>query len=169
MNFTDPDPEHGLLVYTRCQTHVLQHLYSTCPLLQSHSLLSETMDNSTLAIDNSKRRHTSSSHTSSQLDTKHAGLRHTDTSLSGLVTGTPARNHRTIIQWWIVSCVSFLVCTPLVSVLLGLHLHARDFQYLDNNFTFTGRTVRLFYLFFVGRILHLRLTLDYVRGNTHQC
>ena len=104
------------------------------------------MDNSTLAIDNSKRRHTSSPHTSSQLD-EHAGLRHTDTSRSGLVTGTPARNHRAIIRWWIVSCISFLVYTPLVSVLLGLHPHSRDFQYLDNNFTFPGRTVRLFFLF----------------------
>ena len=54
------------------------------------------------------------------------------------------RRHRKILRTWIASCVVFLVIAPLVSILLGLHLHARDFQYIpDENISppFNGRTV----------------------------
>ena len=57
--------------------------------------------------------------------------------------GNKARNHRVIVRWWIFACLSFLILSPVVSVLLGLNLHARDFQYLDNKSTFDGRTVTL--------------------------
>jgi hypothetical protein len=53
------------------------------------------------------------------------------------------RNHRVIALWWIFASLSFLILSPVVSVLLGLNLHARDFQYLDNKSTFDGRTVTL--------------------------
>ena len=41
---------------------------------------------------------------------------------------------------WLLASLSFVVLAPVVSVLLGLHLHARDFQYLDES-TYDGRTV----------------------------
>ncbi|KDR83260.1 hypothetical protein GALMADRAFT_276159, partial [Galerina marginata CBS 339.88] len=56
-------------------------------------------------------------------------------------TGT---RHRKILRGWIACCIVFLVVAPLVSILLGLHLHARDFQYIpDENLSppFDGRTV----------------------------
>ncbi|KAF8810243.1 hypothetical protein BYT27DRAFT_7253830 [Phlegmacium glaucopus] len=52
-------------------------------------------------------------------------------------------NRRILFRWWIVSCLGFLILSPAISVLLGLKLHARDFQYLDNKSTFDGRTVLL--------------------------
>ncbi|KAF8810245.1 hypothetical protein BYT27DRAFT_7186689 [Phlegmacium glaucopus] len=52
-------------------------------------------------------------------------------------------NRRIIVRWWIAACLSFLLLSPAISVLLGLNLHARDFQYLDNKSTFDGRTVLL--------------------------
>ena len=41
---------------------------------------------------------------------------------------------------WLLASLSFVILSPVVSVLLGLHLHARDFQYLDES-TYDGRTV----------------------------
>ncbi|KAF8157809.1 hypothetical protein B0H34DRAFT_674338 [Crassisporium funariophilum] len=52
-----------------------------------------------------------------------------------------ARKHRNRLRWWICFSLGFLIIAPIVSVLLGLNVHARDFQYLDTNTTFNGRTV----------------------------
>ena len=41
---------------------------------------------------------------------------------------------------WLLASLSFVILTPVVSVLLGLYLHVRDFQYLDES-TYDGRTV----------------------------
>jgi hypothetical protein len=54
------------------------------------------------------------------------------------------RHHRNLVRMWIVSCVAFLILAPLVSVMIGLHLHARNFQYIPNQIVappFNGRTV----------------------------
>lgn len=50
---------------------------------------------------------------------------------------------RNILRWWIASCLAFLALAPLVSIMLGLHLHARDFQYSADATApeFVGRTV----------------------------
>lgn len=46
------------------------------------------------------------------------------------------------LRWWIFCFVSAIVISPLVSVLLGFHLHARDFQTIDVlTHEFTGRVV----------------------------
>ena len=131
---TDPDSEnrYGYQMLNACSVR----LYSRFLLLyRSCFLPSKTMNSPKFVSDDSKPRHTSCSHTSSQPGDP--GLRRTDTSLSGLA----ARNHRAVVRWWIFCCVCFLIFTPLVSVFLGLHLHARDFQYIDKS-SFTGRTVR---------------------------
>lgn len=49
----------------------------------------------------------------------------------------------TKLRWWIACFVSAIVLSPVCSVLLGLHLHARDFQDNEEGAKdgFTGRTV----------------------------
>ena len=41
---------------------------------------------------------------------------------------------------WLVASLSFVILLPIVSVIMGLNLHGRDFQYLDES-TYDGRTV----------------------------
>lgn len=43
---------------------------------------------------------------------------------------------------WLIASLSFVILSPVVSVILGLNLHGRDFQYLDKS-TYGGRTVTL--------------------------
>ena len=54
-------------------------------------------------------------------------------------------HHRNVLRCWIGSAVAFLVVAPLISVIIGLHLHTRDFQYApDKNIVpFNGRTLQL--------------------------
>jgi len=56
-----------------------------------------------------------------------------------------ASHHRNVLRCWIVSAVAFLVLAPLVSIILGLHLHSRDFQYIpdDDIVPFNGRTLQV--------------------------
>ncbi|KAF5317933.1 hypothetical protein D9619_012171 [Psilocybe cf. subviscida] len=53
-----------------------------------------------------------------------------------------ARRRRTV-RLWIIFCLASLCCVPLVSVMLGLHLHARDFSYTPAPWVsaFPGRTI----------------------------
>ncbi|KAF8962098.1 hypothetical protein BDZ97DRAFT_1663391 [Flammula alnicola] len=51
--------------------------------------------------------------------------------------------HRKTLRWWIVFCLTFLILSPLLSVVLGLHFHSHDFSYTPNpsNLVFNGRTL----------------------------
>jgi hypothetical protein len=53
-----------------------------------------------------------------------------------------AHRKRTV-RLWIICCLSSLCCVPLLSVMLGLHLHARDFSYSPAPWVpvFPGRTI----------------------------
>ncbi|KAF8810242.1 hypothetical protein BYT27DRAFT_7186680 [Phlegmacium glaucopus] len=70
-------------------------------------------------------------------------------------------NRRNIVRWWIAACLSFLILSPPISVLLGLKLHARDFQYLDNKSTFDGRTVLLEVVLISVNPLTSNMTMDW--------
>ena len=52
-------------------------------------------------------------------------------------------HHRKVLRYWLLSCASLLVLAPLVSVILGIELHARQFSYTPNpsQAQFTGRTL----------------------------
>lgn len=54
-------------------------------------------------------------------------------------------SHRNVLRCWIGSAVAFLILAPLISIILGLHLHARDFQYIpdDDIVSFNGRTLQI--------------------------
>ncbi|KAF8184783.1 hypothetical protein BJ912DRAFT_905383 [Pholiota molesta] len=54
-------------------------------------------------------------------------------------------HHRKTLRWWIICCFTFLVLSPLTSVLLGVNLHTKDFFYTPDphNPVFTGRTLLL--------------------------
>ena len=47
------------------------------------------------------------------------------------------------LRWWIACFVSAIILSPVISVLLGLNLHAHDFQDNEEGARngFTGRTV----------------------------
>lgn len=49
----------------------------------------------------------------------------------------------TKLRWWIACFVSAIILSPVVSVLLGLHLHAHNFQDNEEGAKdgFAGRTV----------------------------
>ncbi|KAF8192101.1 hypothetical protein BJ912DRAFT_849126 [Pholiota molesta] len=51
--------------------------------------------------------------------------------------------HRSALRWWLVSCIAFVCLTPFVSVMCGLHLHARDMSYQPHPPPppFDGRTI----------------------------
>ncbi|KAF9477201.1 hypothetical protein BDN70DRAFT_934391 [Pholiota conissans] len=54
-------------------------------------------------------------------------------------------HHRKVLRYWIICTFSFLVISPLLSVLLGVNLRTRDFAYTPDpaNPTFTGRSLEL--------------------------
>ncbi|PPQ72097.1 hypothetical protein CVT26_006875, partial [Gymnopilus dilepis] len=47
------------------------------------------------------------------------------------------QHHRHLVQWWLACCLAFTVTIPIVAVMLGLHLHARDFR-LDARLQWTN-------------------------------
>ncbi|KAF8883613.1 hypothetical protein CPB84DRAFT_1789856 [Gymnopilus junonius] len=52
------------------------------------------------------------------------------------------RHHRILLRWWIGCCFAFMAAIPILAVMLGLHLHARDFRYTqDTTPGFNGRTL----------------------------
>lgn len=55
------------------------------------------------------------------------------------------QHHRKVLRYWIICCFTFLIFSPLTSVLLGINLHARNFSYTPDpsNPPFTGRTLLL--------------------------
>jgi hypothetical protein len=71
------------------------------------------------------------------------------------------RKRRTTVRWWIVASLGFLILSPIVSVLLGLNLHSRDFQYLDGGPTFDGRTILLEVVLIRADPLASILTMDW--------
>ncbi|PPQ76171.1 hypothetical protein CVT24_006597 [Panaeolus cyanescens] len=50
--------------------------------------------------------------------------------------------YRKHLRWWIISCVVFLISAPILSIMLGLNLHTRDFEYKKKpSVSFEGRTL----------------------------
>ncbi|TFK29099.1 hypothetical protein FA15DRAFT_700379 [Coprinopsis marcescibilis] len=56
------------------------------------------------------------------------------------------------LRWWIGMCVAFVVLAPVISVAMGMTLHARDMQYPGppQSAEFQGRTVRAAMVWIVG-------------------
>ena len=65
---------------------------------------------------------------------------------------------------WIGCCIALVVIAPLASVMVGLHLHARDFQYIpDTNLAplFNGRTVLMELVLLSADPLAKVMTMDW--------
>ncbi|KAF9054820.1 hypothetical protein BJ165DRAFT_1440935 [Panaeolus papilionaceus] len=66
-------------------------------------------------------------------------------SASGITPQEEARRlakYHKHLRWWIISCVVFLISAPILSIMLGLNLHTRDFEYKNPaNSNFNGRTL----------------------------
>lgn len=58
-----------------------------------------------------------------------------DHELESEVPGNPG-----IAMRWLLASLAFVILSPAVSVILGLTLHGRDFQYFEES-TYDGRTV----------------------------
>ena len=54
-------------------------------------------------------------------------------------------HHGNALRCWICSSLAFLVLAPVISIMLGLHLHARDFRYVPDGdiVPFNDRTLRI--------------------------
>ncbi|KAF4617603.1 hypothetical protein D9613_006280 [Agrocybe pediades] len=61
-----------------------------------------------------------------------------------------ARHHRHRLRWWIGCCLTFLIVAPVASIMIGLRVHARDFQYIPDKTTIAK---------FSGRMLQVELVL----------
>ena len=75
-----------------------------------------------------------------------------------------ARMDRYLPRLWIGCCIGFMVIAPLASVMIGLHLHARDFQYTpDTNLAplFNGRTVLMELVLLSANPLARVMTMDW--------
>ena len=79
-------------------------------------------------------------------------------------TQDQAPMHRYKVRLWIACCIGFVVFAPLVSAMIGLHLHARDFQYIpDTNLAplFNGRTVLMELVLLSADPLPRVMTMDW--------
>lgn len=59
------------------------------------------------------------------------------------------------IRWWVFCFVTTIIASPVLSVLLGLHLHAREFEDQQDGAQtlFAGRTVIcILYFYAIGFI-----------------
>ena len=68
------------------------------------------------------------------------------------------------IRLWIALCVAFFVLAPLISVLLGYQLHAKDMDYGPIDHLFEGRTVSACSP--LNGFNGADLLIDYIRSNT---
>jgi len=74
------------------------------------------------------------------------------------------RHHRHRLRWWIGCCISFLIIAPVVSIMIGLSLHTRDFQYIpDANSValFSGRTLQMELVLISADPLNGFMTMDW--------
>jgi len=68
------------------------------------------------------------------------------------------------LRLWIGCCFGFMVIAPFVSVMIGLHLHARGFEYIpDTNLAplFNGRTVLMELVLLSADPLARVMTMDW--------
>jgi hypothetical protein len=81
------------------------------------------------------------------MDINAGALSSTDPPFFYSSTGQPKNgtHHRNALRCWICSSLAFLVLAPVISIMLGLHLHARDFRYVPDGdiVPFNGRTLRM--------------------------
>jgi hypothetical protein len=76
-------------------------------------------------------------------DTAISSTTELEPSVKRKVMTEEVNRHRSALRWWLVSCIAFVCLTPFVSVMCGLHLHARDMSYQPHPPPppFDGRTI----------------------------